>query len=341
MGAEAAMRVPAFARATRLISGTVAQLPLTQWRGTATVPGTGLLAQPEPDVPVWVTLQRLVEDLAHYGRGYWEVRDLDANGYPTRVRLLAAANCTEDANRPGMIQVADGQGRTRLLPVSHPAGPGSAIGSVIVFTGYRNGVLTDGWDVIENALAWERAAQHYAEYPLPQIALKNEGADMPPEDVNALLTAWEAARADRSTAYLNSVMSAESFGWSAADLALTDARNTSAVQIARLFNLDPMWVGASIPGSSLSYANRVDMRKDLIDLTLSDYMSPIEQRLSMHDVTPTVSNNLVRFSTNEFLRSNLEARAAMVAQLLPLGVITEDEARDFLRDTPTPIGYPS
>jgi hypothetical protein len=54
-----------------------------------------------------------------------------------------------------------------------------------------------------------------------------------------------------------------------------------------------------------------------------------------------VSNNLVRFSTNEFLRSNLESRAAMVAQLLPLGVITEVEARDFLRDTPTTIGYPS
>ena len=334
------MRVPAFARATRLISGTVAQLPLTQWRNGAMVPGTGLLAQPEPDAPVWVSMQRTTEDLMHYGRAYWEILDVDDNAYPVRVRVLAAANVAESQTRPGYL-THQGNGRSRELPISHPAGPGSRIGSVIVFSGYRNGVLIDGWDTISNAIALEDAARRYADTPLPQVALKNEGADMPPDEVEALLTAWENARSTRSTAYLNSVMSAETFGWSAADMQLTDARNTMAVQIARLCNLDPMWVGASIPGSSLSYANRVDMRKDLIDLTLSDYMAPIEQRLSMRDVTPTMTNNLVRFNTNEFLRSNLEARAQVVATLHPLGLVSDDEAREFLRDTPTPNGYPS
>lgn len=305
------------------------------------VPGTGLLSQPEPDVPVWVTIQRTVEDLLHYARAYWEVRDVNDAGYPVRVRLLAAAHTSPSQTRADHVMYAGEMGRTRELPISQPWGPGTNIGSVIVFTGYRNGVLTDGWETITNAIALEDAARRYADAPLPQVALKNEGADLPPSEVEALLTAWEDARNNRSTAYLNSVMSAETFGWSAAELQLTDARNTMAVQIARLMNLDPMWIGASVPGSSLSYANRVDMRKDLIDLTLTDYMAPIEQRLSMRDVTPTLTSNHVRFNTNEFLRSNLEARTQVVATLYPLGLLSDDEARDFLRDTPTPRGYPS
>jgi hypothetical protein len=47
----------------------------------------------------------------------------------------------------------------------------------------------------------------------------------------------------------------------------------------------------------------------------------------------------VRFSTVDFLQSNLADRVAIVAQLLPYpGVMSEAEARDFLRDTPSKGG---
>jgi phage portal protein BeeE len=101
---------------------------------------------------------------------------------------------------------------------------------------------------------------------LPSIALKNSGADLPPDAVQELLESWEAARATRSTAYLSSVVDTETFGFSPAELTLTEARNFSALEIARLFNLDGFWIGANMAGASLSYSNRVDLRKDLIDL---------------------------------------------------------------------------
>jgi phage portal protein BeeE len=161
---------------------------------------------------------------------------------------------------------------------------------------------------------------------------------LPESEVTKLLEAWEVARQTRSTAYLNSVIDTETFGFSPAELTLTEARNFAAIEIARLFNLDAFWIGANMPGASVSYSNRVDLRKDLIDLTLADYMVPIEQRLSMRDVTPTINSNLVRFNTGEFLRSNLSERTQIVSTLLPLGVIDATEARAFLRDNPTPGG---
>lgn len=332
--ADLAMRVPAFNRATRLISGTVAQLPLVQWRAGEIVEGNPLLRQPEADRAAWVTMQRTVRDMAHHGRAYWMVRDVDPDGYPTKVRVLPADEVSRPADKPNHVTWGG-----REHPISHPAGPGTNLGSVIVFDGFSQGVLTDGAQTIALALALEDAAKRYADVPLPSIALKNTGADLPPDQVEAMLAAWEDARANRATAYLSSVVDTETFGFSPAELTLSEARNFAALEIARLFNLDGFWIGANISGASLSYSNRVDLRKDLIDLTLSDYMVPIEQRLSMRDVTPTFTSNAVRFSTVDFLRSNLSERVDIVTKLMPYpGVMSEAEARDFLRDTPSKGG---
>lgn len=336
--AAMASRIPAWLRASKLVTGTVASLPLVQWRAGALVSGTGLLSQPEPDKPYWVTMQRTTEDVAHHAKAYWEVRDVDANGYPARVRLLPAAEVSQPADRPNHVRYTNHD-----YPISHPAGPGTNIGSVIVFDGYRAGILTDGFGTIALAIALEHAALNYADSPLPSFALKNDGADLTPAEIQELLTEWETARLTRSTAYLSSAISTLQFGWSASELQLTDARTFVAGEIARLWNLDPLWVGASMPGASLVYGNRVDLRKDLVDLTLTDYMAPIEQRLSMHDVTPTITDNIVRFNTNAFLRSNLPERSDIVVKLMGTDppAITLDEARAFLSDSPITGAYPS
>jgi HK97 family phage portal protein len=336
MGADRAMRVPAFRRGSTLITGTVAQLPLSLWKGQVPTVPSDLCIQPEVDCAYYVTMQRLAEDLLHYARAYWKVILTDSDGYPVKVQSLPAADVTENDATPGWVIY---KGDT--LRLSDPVGPGTTVGHVIKFTGFRKGVLADGIDTIELAIALEDAALNYAKSPLPQLALKNDGADLTSAEVKALLTEWETARTERSTAYLNSVMSTEQFGWSSSEMQLVDARNQAAIEIARLMNLDPSWIGAGVQGSSLTYTNREDLRRDLIDLTLSDYIAPIEQRLSMRDVTPTKFNNVVRFATNQFLRANLEARASIVATLLPLGAITLEDAQSFLSDSPNTNTYPS
>jgi hypothetical protein len=61
-------------------------------------------------------------------------------------------------------------------------------------------------------------------------------------------------------------------------------------------------------------------------------MHLIEQRLSMQDVTPR--GHTIKFDTTSFLRSNPLEIADLIAKLLPLGVLTEEEAKMVL-DLPT------
>jgi hypothetical protein len=54
-------------------------------------------------------------------------------------------------------------------------------------------------------------------------------------------------------------------------------------------------------------------------------MTAIEQRLSDIDITPRGS--LVRFDLDDFYRGNPLERADIYTKLVPLGIMTVDEAR--------------
>ena len=208
---------------------------------------------------------------------------------------------------------------------------GTAVPARDVIKFYGDGLggwLTTGAAAINTAAALEAATLNYSEYPMPTVVLKNTGADLPATTVDALLAAWEEARSNRATAYLNSAIEAKGMGWSARDLALVEARNESAIGIARIANLDPVWVGASVTGSSLTYSNRVDLYRQLLDISLRPVMDMITHRLSMPDVTPR--GHAVRFDTSGFLRGNASDLADLVQKLVPLGVLTADEARTVI-----------
>jgi hypothetical protein len=65
---------------------------------------------------------------------------------------------------------------------------------------------------------------------------------------------------------------------------------------------------------------------------LRPIMQLVEQRLSMPDITPR--GHSVRFDTTAFLRGNPTELADLITKLVPLGILTEDEARAVL-DLPT------
>lgn len=318
-----AMQVPAYAKGVTLISGTIAQLPFTQWE-SPTEQTAAFLAQPEAGRAAWVTKQRTVLDLIQHARAYWQIVGVTA-GRVTIVKQLPAETITEQAD--GTLTM-DGAELTRSNPQTPPVK-----GQVIVFTGNRDGTLILGVDVISTALALELASFNYAESPHPGDVLRNvSNFEMSDEEITTMLAGWKAARAEGSVAYLNGgVELADPKGWSPTELALVEQHNQSAIQIARLLNLDAMWLGASVSGSNLTYQNRVDARADLYGFTLSQYIVPIEQRLSMRDVC----GGTVRADSSEFLRANLSDRVSMAIDLVGAGVIDTEEARAFVSDKPT------
>ena len=320
-----ALQVPALVKALQTYTAPISAFGLREYRSDQPIAARPLLLCPCSTLPYSAVISRTVTDLLLFDRAYWLVTDRDWQGYPTSVMVMRVEDVTDMY-----------AGNTGIDPnVYPPSDPFYLLGNrvptadVIKFYGDgTGGWLKTGAATINTAAALEAAVLMYAQSPVAQVVLKNTGADLPSEQVDALLEAWETARADHSTAYLNSTLEAHAMGINPSEMQLTEARNTAAIQIARLANLDPVWTGAGVPGTALVYSNRVDLYRQLLDTALTPVMRNISERLSMADVTPR--GHTVRFDTTEFLRSNPTELAGLINTLLPLGVVSVEESRQIL-----------
>ena len=98
-----------------------------------------------------------------------------------------------------------------------------------------------------------------------------------------------------------------------------------ASEIARACNLPEYYVGGNAAGS-MTYSNVTAERRSLIDLSLRPLMTCITQRLSDNDITPRGS--IVKYNLEEFYSPSAIERADIYEKLIPLGVMTVEEARE-------------
>jgi hypothetical protein len=323
------MQVPAVVDALKTYSHTISAFGLREYRGDDPIAARPFLNCPCKFLPYAAVMQRTIADLLLFDRAYWYVTDRTWDGFPSSIEVMRV----EDVND---LTVANAGIDPNTQPPSDPVyflGNQIPTRDVIKFYGDGNGGwLRNGATAINIAAALEAATLMYSESPIPTVVLKNNGADLPADQVDALLEAWEEARAARSTAYLNSTIDTQTMGFSARDVQLVEGKQAQATAIARLANLDPVWVGAGVPGSSLTYSNRTDLYRQLLDTSLRPIMDLISGRLSMPDIVPRT--HAVRFDTTSFLRGNPGELADLITKLVPLGVLTEEEARLVL-DLPT------
>jgi phage portal protein BeeE len=201
--------------------------------------------------------------------------------------------------------------------------PMSGLGSLITFQ-KDEGILAVGGTTIKAALDAQNAASVALQTPSATGYLKNSGADLPPAEVQGLLSAWSAARKNRSTAYLTSTLQYETIGFSPKDMAYQDAIQGLATECARLCSVDPYYVSASM-NTTMTYANVQDERKQMVAFTLQPYVSAIESRLSMDDVS--TAGHYVKFCLDDsFLRTEPMERLLVLEKMLSLGLITTEQA---------------
>ena len=318
------MQVPAFVKALKTYSHLISSLPLREYvREDVTTP-RAFLRQPCKLTTYTAVMARTVSDLLLYDEAYWRITERTWDGFPAAIVHMPfdQLSQTPDPRDPMAEFPTDGTVYWNGVRIPN--------NQVIRFDGDGlGGWLVTGAAAVNTAAALEAAALSAAQVPAPSIVLKNTGADLPAAQVDALLDAWELARTSRSTAYLNSTMETHSIGgWSPADLQMDSNRAAAATQIARMANLDPVWVGAGVPGSSLTYQNRVDLMRNFLDISAAAPMRMISERLSMDDVTPR--GHTVEFETDALLKANLPELANVIAAMAPLGVVTVDEARRLL-----------
>jgi len=208
----------------------------------------------------------------------------------------------------------------------------SGLGSLVTFQAFNEGILTTGSRTIQSAIDVQKAAAIAAGTPMPTGYLKNTGADLPPAEVQGLLAAFKNARQNRSTAYLTSTLNYETVGFSPKDMMYNEAIQNLATEVSRLCGIPSYYVSAD-QNTSMTYANILDERKQLVALAFQPYISAIEQRLSMDDIS--TAGHYVKFDLDSsFLRVDPMERLLVLEKMLSLGLISTEQAMEMEDLTP-------
>jgi HK97 family phage portal protein len=315
-----ALSVPACARGRNIIVGTAASLELhvkRKFDDSRIDPTPTIISNPDKNMPTAVVYGMTAENILFHGVAYWQIKEIDpATGRPSQIRWIDA---------PRVSQVLDSTGETVIgYQLEAKRLPTTGIDSLIQFTGIDpDGVLNRGGRTLRTAAALERAVFNYADSPTPSVVLK-ANVPMDSNKATAILNAWKQARQTKGTAFLSDNVDMQSVGFNAADLQLTEAREYLAKEISRLMNIPAYYLDAAT--NSMTYSNVTAERRALLDFSLRPLLTAIEQRLSMDDIT--VGTQYVEYDLDDFLRGNPLERADVYSKLIPLGVLTVDEARE-------------
>ena len=314
-----AMSIPAVARCRNLICGVVGsmELSLQLKRTDEDIPKLPWMDQPSLNQPLPVTLAFTCDSLLFFGVAYWEITEVYAdNGYPARFNWVANSRVIPKYNKTNtFIEGYQVDGFIR---------PMSGVGSLVTFQSMTDGILNTGARTLTSALDLDKAAAVAAATPMPSGVLKNSGADLGEAEVQGLLSAWRNARNNRSTAYLTSTLDFQPAAFSPKDMMLNEAKQYMATEIARLCNVPAYYISADM-NNSMTYSNVQDERRQFVSLSLQPYISAIESRLSMNDITP--STQYIEFDLDSgFLRANPMERLNVIEKMLNLGLIDVQQA---------------
>jgi phage portal protein BeeE len=316
-----ALSVPAIKRCRDLIAGTIASIPLEYYKKSTGehVASPRWVEQPSRSQPRFETLYYTLDALLMFGISYWRITEV----YQEDLRMANAE------------WIGNGRVSFETDPLSHyvtqyyvdgiPV-PMSGIGSLITFQ-KDEGILAVGARTIQAAVDVQKAAAIAAATPMATTILKNSGADLPPNEVSGLLSAWKNARRNGSTAYLTSTLDAQNLGFSPREMLYNEAIQNLATECARLCSVDPYYVSASM-NTSMTYSNVIEERKQLVALTLQSYVSCVESRLSMNDIS--TDGHYVKFALDDtFLRTEPMERLLVLEKMLSLGLITTEQAMEM------------
>jgi HK97 family phage portal protein len=316
-----ALQVPSIKRCRDLICGTIASIPLEYYKKSTGehIAAPRWVEQPSKSQPRFETMYFTLDSLLMFGTAYWLITD-------TYLEDNRMANAQWVANSRVTFNTDSVNNFVTQYYLDGVPLPMSGVGSLITFQ-KDEGILAVGGTTIKAALDAQHAANTALATPSATGFLKNSGADLPPNEVSGLLAAWRKARQNNGTAYLTSTIDYQTIGFSPKDMAYQDAIQGLATECARLCSVDPYYVSASM-NTTMTYANVQDERKQMVAFTLQPYVSAIESRLSMDDIS--TAGHYVKFALDDsFLRTEPMERLLVLEKMLSLGLITTEQAMEM------------
>jgi len=318
---EQAMSVPSVARARNIICSTIGSLPLETYNHFTKehLDPNRVIMQPDPRVAGSAIYAWIAEDLLFHGVAYGQVLDSYAASDNSRVRAWTRV-------APDRVSYNLNANQTEITSymVDGMHVPASGLNSLIVFSGLDEGVLNRAGRTIRAAQELEKAAELYAKEPVPTMVLKSNGTNLTPERITKLLESWKVARNTRATAFLNADVELNALGFDPQKLQLNEARQYLATEIARAVGIPASFLSAET--TSMTYSTTVMERKALIDFSLRNIITPIEQRLSAADFVPNGVE--VRFDIDDFLRGSALERAQVYEILNRIGAMSVEQIQE-------------
>lgn len=313
-----AMSVPSVARARNIICGIVASLPLEQYNKLtgAHIEPLRVINQPDQRVPGSYVRVWQAEDLLFYGVSYGLVNAIYSDGRIADYTRIQPSRVTPQYNNTS-TEI------TSYRVDGHDV-PNQGVGSLITFYGMDEGLLTRAGRTIRAAIALERAAEAFAQSPVPTMALKSSGTNLTAERINKLLASWNQSRKTNSTAFLNADIELQVLGIDPTKLQLNEARQYVSLEISRATGIPAYFLSSET--TSMTYSNAVSERKALIDFGVRNILTPIEQRLSMPDFATL--NTETRFDLDNFLRGSALERAQVYEILNRIGAMSVEQIQE-------------
>jgi len=333
---EEALSNPAIFRAVALITNTTASLGVEAYRNGVLMADDQMpkVAQrPDP----FRTPGEFYGDCAYYlatrGETWWWIAKRDGDGQALSLILMPPWEVTVTVNQRDRLRPTvkwldtemplDDVRLIRFLPDDRsPSGP------------FQRGVgpLQKCGAAISVAVeATEWAANHFAGGGRPPLIIKsaselgeNDNYLDAESEAQAVRRQWMDQDANTPRVIdpgIEDVIFPPETGQSAQML---DARTNENGNAARMFGIPGSLLEYQQSGSSLHYQNDLTEFIKFIKVCLApDYLEKIEAKMSDLLTRSTVS----RFSVKGFLRADPKTRAEVYNLLVPLGIITVDEAR--------------
>lgn len=307
-----ALRVPAVKRARDLICGGIGQFPLRLYDPAGKPVDWSLLDQPESGIARSVTLTNTVEDMLLFKRSWWQTTHLGWHNKPAEITRLDAETVTV---RPTLVRYPAGTATV------WPETPG------LIRIESPNEGLLEASPAIRACVALDRAALNAVDGAPPIDYFTPADPNVDPfetdEETAEFLDDWRRARQARATGFVPGVLKYNVGGWDPEKLQLAAAREFAILEVARLTGIDAE--DLSVSTTSRTYANMQDRRRHRVEDVLGPYMTAIEGRLGMDDVTPR--GYTVAFDTASFLRLDDLAAAQADKTLIDARVLDPEEAR--------------
>jgi hypothetical protein len=161
---------------------------------------------------------------------------------------------------------------------------------------------------------------------VPSGLLKVSTPGFKETDAKKLKDDWMAAHGSskRSVAVLNATVEFQPISITPVDANAEGMVHVTRLDIAHAFGLAGVWLDEGASG--LTYQNNSDRRRDLVDISLAGWSESL--MATMTAILPFGTRVEVDWAT--FTQPSIEALASPLVQMVQTGILTADEARQYL-----------